>query len=69
MSSGWSIHEKVMSAKMSRDHQYFHHSFLKYLRWATFVLNLRVTAFIISVPNRKLVLLRIKRARNEDNQF
>ena len=48
MSNGQSISEKVMmSAKISRDPQYFHHIFLKYLRWATFVLSLKVTVFII----------------------
>ena len=53
MSNGQSIRKKVMiSAKMSRDPQYFHHIFLKYLRWATFVLSLKVTAFIILEKSR-----------------
>ena len=53
MSNGWSIRERLMmSAKMSRDLQYFCHIFLKYLRWATFVLSLKVTTFIILEKSR-----------------
>ena len=52
-SSGRSILEKVvMSAKMSRDPQYFHHTFFKCVRWATLVLSLKVTAFIILENSR-----------------
>ena len=53
MTNGGSIREKLMMpAKMSRDPQYFHNIFLKYLRWATFVVSLKVTAFIILEKSR-----------------
>ena len=52
-SYGWSISENgMMSANISRDSQYFHHIYLKYLRWATFVLSLKVAAFIILEKSR-----------------
>ena len=52
-SYGWSISENgMMSANISRDSQYFHHISLKYLRWATFVLSLKVAAFIILEKSR-----------------
>ena len=41
-----------MPAKNARNPQYFHHIFKKYLRWATFVLSLKVTAFIILEKSR-----------------
>ena len=52
-SYGWSISENgMMSANISRDSQYFHHISLKYLRWATFVLSLKVAAFVILEKSR-----------------
>ena len=54
----------MMSAKMSCDPHYLHHILLNYLRWATFELRLKVTAFIILENSKVFKFKRIASGKN-----